>query len=211
VEKETVESAVAAWLPSLGLPPQPAAGVKDLKGRGVRVAKFTDEETLRFFFPRRTLPFEQHMVKALTAQLRRRGAKIESVPLTTKFFEQWCRETRAEDTPETRYRFATSPPALLLELGIEEGGVNIWRDPDDGTFIVHASQSLFAGDEPEVPITSDAERTSRHNSLRDALESRLGKGWAKWGVFVLDPSIQDEFLALGGFTPKQCRQRRIGR
>jgi hypothetical protein len=113
VNKEDVDEAVAAWLPALGLPPQPAAGVKDLKGRSVRVAKFTDEESIRFFFPRRTLPFQQRMVKALAVHLRKRGAKIESVQLTIEDYARWLDARGATtDTPELRYQFATEPPPL---------------------------------------------------------------------------------------------------
>lgn len=107
---EDVAEAVAAWLPAMGLQGPPPAGVKDLKGQGIRVAKFTDEETSRFFFPRRTLFFQQRMVKALTTLLRKRGAKIISVRMTVEDYARWCDANGHTDTTERRFFFATRPP-----------------------------------------------------------------------------------------------------
>jgi len=76
---DVVEGAVDDWLPALGLPAPPAAGVEDLKARPIRVAKFIDDATVRFFFPRRTLSLQQRMVKSLARRLRKRGAEILSV------------------------------------------------------------------------------------------------------------------------------------
>lgn len=108
--KEEVAAAVAEWLPAWGLPSAPAAGVKDLKGQGIRVAKFTDPETCRFFFPRRTIPFQQRMTRTITTMLSRRGAKIISVPLTIEDYARWQQGQDTPDTPGLRYRFATRPP-----------------------------------------------------------------------------------------------------
>jgi len=107
---EDVAGAVAAWLPALGLPAPPAAGVKDLKGQGVRVAKFTDEETVRFFFPRRKLLFQQRMVSLLTMGLRKRGAKIVSVSPTPEDYARWQQTQDRPDSPELRFQFASRPP-----------------------------------------------------------------------------------------------------
>jgi len=110
--KEDVDGAVAAWLPAWGLPPAPAAGVKDLRDQGIRVAKFTDDETCRFFFPRRTVSFQQRMTRTVTMMLRKRGAKIISVPLTVEDYARWQQAQDAPDSPELRFRFATRPPEL---------------------------------------------------------------------------------------------------
>jgi hypothetical protein len=107
---EDVAEAAAAWLPAWGLPAPPPAGVKDLRGQGIRVAKFTDEETSRFFFPRRTLGFQQRMTKTITMQLRKRGAKIVSVQLTPEDYARWQQAQGQPDTPELRFSFATVPP-----------------------------------------------------------------------------------------------------
>jgi hypothetical protein len=109
---EAVAEAVAAWLPAWGLPVSPVAGVKDLKGQGIRVAKFTDDATSRFFFPRRTLGFQQRMTKAITMSLRKRGAKIISVPLTIEDYARWQQSQDKPDSAELRFRFATRPPEL---------------------------------------------------------------------------------------------------
>ncbi len=110
MNKEDVDEAVAKWLPQVGLPPAPEPGVKDLRGRSIRVAKFTDDETARFFFPRRSLLFQQRMVRVLAVQLRKRGAKIESVQLTIEEYARWQDESGEPDSPELRYRYATELP-----------------------------------------------------------------------------------------------------
>lgn len=107
---EDVEAAIKEWLPAFGPPVAPAVGVKDLKGRGIRIAKFTDEETLRFFFPRRSLDFQQRMVKRVAKVFRERGAKILSVTLTPEIYTSWIGSRRLEDTPARRFQFATTPP-----------------------------------------------------------------------------------------------------
>ena len=112
MNKEDIAAAVAAWLPAFGLPPAPAAGVKDLRGQAIRVPKFTDEATVRFFFPRRSLAFQHSMTPVLTAQLRKRGAKIVSVFLTAEDYARWQDASGEADTPELRFRFATRPPPL---------------------------------------------------------------------------------------------------
>ena len=84
--------------------------MKDLKGQGIRVAKFTDEETSRFFFPRRSLLFQQRMVRELAVRLRKRGARIISVSLTVEDYARWLDSQRLEDTPDRRFRFASQPP-----------------------------------------------------------------------------------------------------
>lgn len=109
---EDVAEALAAWWPALGLPAPPPAGVKDLKGGFVCVAKFIDEPTCRFFFPRRTLSFQQRMVKMLTVALRKRGAKIISVRLGVEDYARYKEALGFEDTAEMRFRFASQPPDL---------------------------------------------------------------------------------------------------
>ena len=42
--------------------------------------------------------------------IRRRGAKIFSVALTIEDYARWCDSTGNADTPEQRFRFASSPP-----------------------------------------------------------------------------------------------------
>ena len=107
-----VEGAVDEWLPALGLPAPPAAGVKDLAGRQVRVAKFIDDAAVRFFFRRRTLSFQQRMVKALTRRLRKRGAEIISVRPTIEDCARWCDAQGNPDTSALRFQFASAPPDL---------------------------------------------------------------------------------------------------
>lgn len=109
---EDVAAAVAAWLPTWGLPASPPAGVKDLRGQGIHVAKFIDDETCRFFFPRRTVGFQQRMTGVITRGLRKRGAKIISVRLTIEDYARWQQAQDEADSPELRFRFATRPPEL---------------------------------------------------------------------------------------------------
>lgn len=106
---EDVAEALAAWWPALGLPAPPPAGVKDLRGQGIPVHKFIDEETCRFFFPRRTLSFQQRMVKMLTVSLRKRGARIISINPSIEDYARWCDLCRCEDTPERRFHYASQP------------------------------------------------------------------------------------------------------
>lgn len=114
---EAVASAVAAWLPAWELPPAPAPGIKDLKGESIRVAKFVDEETCRFFFPRRKLLFQQRMTKVVTLGLRKRGARIVSVRLSVEDYARWQQQQTAADSPELRFRFATRPPSGVGDIG----------------------------------------------------------------------------------------------
>jgi len=107
---EDVADAIKAWLPAFGLPAEPVDRVKDLRGRSVRVAKFVDEVPVRFFFPRRTLLFQQKMVKGLTRHLRGRGAKIDSVRLSIEDYARWLDLSHETDTAELRFHFATCPP-----------------------------------------------------------------------------------------------------
>jgi hypothetical protein len=107
--KEDIDSAVAAWLPAFGLPPE-QPGVKDLRGRVIALAKFTDDETCRFFFPRRTVLFQQRMVRAIGRIFMRRGAKLSSVQLISEDYARWCDAHKKTDTPELRFHYATRPP-----------------------------------------------------------------------------------------------------
>lgn len=111
VEKEDIAAAVLAWLPAFGLPEAPAAGIKDLAGREIPLAKFTDEETCRFFFPRRALVFQQRMQRELGLMLRRRGAKMLSVRITSEDYARWCEREGKTDSEALRFDFATRPPA----------------------------------------------------------------------------------------------------
>ena len=110
--KEDVDQAIVGWLPKFGLPRPSPSDPKDLRGQSIRVGKFDDEDTVRFFFPRRTLTFHQRMVKKLVGTLRKRGAKIESVHLTIDDYTSWIAVTGERDTPQFRYQFATTPPEL---------------------------------------------------------------------------------------------------
>jgi hypothetical protein len=112
VSKDDVREALVGWQSALGLSADPGPGVKDLKGRSVRIVVFDDEESTRFYFPRRSLLFHQMMVQVLTRALRRRGAKIDRVTLTAEDYARWCDRTGTEDLPEVRYRFASAPPEL---------------------------------------------------------------------------------------------------
>lgn len=111
VSEAEVKKAVAAWLPAFGFPEE-SAGVKDLRGQIVPIAKFNDEETSRFFFPRRTLLFQQRMAKAVIRILLRRGAKIASVQLAAEDYARWLDSQGKTDTPELRFQFATRPPRI---------------------------------------------------------------------------------------------------
>lgn len=107
---EALASAIAAWMPALELPAPPAEPAKDLRDRTVPLPRFRDEDTCRFFFPRRTLLFHQRMTKAIAGQLRKRGAVVVMVDLTSEDFARWCDANGKADTPELRFQFATRPP-----------------------------------------------------------------------------------------------------
>jgi hypothetical protein len=108
---EDVVEAAGHWLAAFELPGA-REGVKDLAGRTVVVSSLTDEETVRFFFPRRSLLFHQGVVKKLTGALRKRGAKIERRPITPEDFVRWRSVGGHSDTPEQRFRFASVPPTF---------------------------------------------------------------------------------------------------
>jgi hypothetical protein len=110
VDKEAIQTALAQWLPAVGLAPAPAAGVKDLRGRTIRVAKFEDEEGVRFFFPRRSLVFHQNLVRALRVQLQRRGGKLESVRPSIEDYARWQDASGQPDSDQLRYRYASELP-----------------------------------------------------------------------------------------------------
>lgn len=107
---DDVAGAIESWMPALGLPPEPAAGAKDLRDQSVPLARFRDEETCRFFFPRRSLLFHQRMTKAIAGRLRKRGAKVINVDLTAEGYARWSERDHSPDTPELRFQFATRPP-----------------------------------------------------------------------------------------------------
>lgn len=107
---DDVAGAIESWLPALGLPPEPAAGVKDLRDQSVPLARFRDEETCRFFFPRRSLLFHQRMSKAIAGRLRKRGAKVVNVDLSPEGYARWCEAQGKPDAPELRFQYATCPP-----------------------------------------------------------------------------------------------------
>jgi hypothetical protein len=100
-----LDPAAAAWLAEFNLP-------TDLKGQTVRVSRLSDQATVSFFFPRRTLPYHFGMVKKLTAALRKRGAKIERVDLTAEVYARWLHAQGKPDSDRERYRFATTPPQI---------------------------------------------------------------------------------------------------
>jgi hypothetical protein len=108
---ENLEAAVAAWLREFDLP-DGTPGIKDLAGRTVRLARFREEETCRFFFPLRTLLWHQRMAKAVAGGiLRKRGAKVVMVDLTPEDFARWLEREHKTDTAGLRFQFATRPPA----------------------------------------------------------------------------------------------------
>lgn len=110
VDKAEILDAVEKWKPLLGIPPAPAAGVRDLTGRTVRVPKFMDNDAVRFFFPRRTLAFHRAMVTQLRVQVQRRGAKIESVYISIEDYARWQDASGEPDSEGLRYRYATELP-----------------------------------------------------------------------------------------------------
>ncbi len=109
---EDAKEAAAKWLASFKLPNPPAEGGKDLRGRVVRLCSFPDQDsaTIRFFFPKRTVPFQNTMAKAMRVTLQKRGAKIQRIVITPEDYARWIQETGAEDTEALRYQFATLLP-----------------------------------------------------------------------------------------------------
>ena len=107
---EDLASAIASWLPSLGLPPEPDADIKDIRDRFVPLPRFRDEDTCRFFFPRRTLLFHQRMTKAIAGRLRKRGARVVNVDLSPESYARWSESEAKPDAPELRFRYASNPP-----------------------------------------------------------------------------------------------------
>jgi len=100
---------------------------------------------------------------------------------------------------------ATKKTVPLLILTTGEGDAEFFRAGEDGSgVLMRESVSCFNGDPDAKP------RDSQHATLLEALEA-LDSKWQTWGVDVLDPSIEAEFIALGGLTPKLSRDRRLGR
>ncbi len=83
---------------------------------GEQFAKFIDDAAVRFVFPRRTLSFQQRMVKALNRRLRNRGAEIMSVRPTIEDYARWCDAQGKPDTSPLHFQFASAPPNLAVEL-----------------------------------------------------------------------------------------------
>lgn len=108
--REDIAHALESWLSAFGLPAPDAANPKDLRGQTVAVAKFSDEATVQFFFPRRTLIFQQRLVRELGRKLNRRGAQVLSVQLTPEDYARWCDAWSKTDTAEQRFQYATRPP-----------------------------------------------------------------------------------------------------
>lgn len=111
VSFDEVPAAAERWLALFGLPVPPPAGGKDLRGQRVRLCASQDDETMRFFFPRRSIPFSNRMIKEVAATLRRRGAKIDRVDLNIEAYARWLDGLGKRDTEELRYEFATKLPA----------------------------------------------------------------------------------------------------
>lgn len=109
---EDAKAAAAVWLKAFKLPNPPAEGGKDLRGRVVRICSFPDQDkaTVQFFFPKRSVPFQNEMVKTLRTSLRKRGAKFERIVITPEDYARWIQKTGAEDTEVLRYSFATLLP-----------------------------------------------------------------------------------------------------
>lgn len=106
---ENVTAAADTWLAEFRLPAA-VPGEKDLAGQSIPIGKIRDEESCRYFFPRRTLLFQQRMTKAITVTLRKRGAKITSIPLDIETYARWLETAAQPDSPALRYQFATRPP-----------------------------------------------------------------------------------------------------
>ena len=77
--------------------------MKDLRGIGIPVAKFDDQEALHFFFQRRSLVTHRAMIKVLVRLLRRRGAHIESVSVTAQDYARYCEKEGKPDAPDLHY------------------------------------------------------------------------------------------------------------
>ncbi len=110
VVRDALTDTITALLSAWGVPPASASGVKDLRGQQIRVAKFTYKEASRFFFPRRTLLYQQRMTKKVTRLLRKGGTGPISLSLTVEDYARWQHSQPDSDSPELRYRFATRPP-----------------------------------------------------------------------------------------------------
>lgn len=109
---ENAKEAAAAWLEAFKLPPAPAPGVKDLKGRVILLCSFPEQNSddVRFFFPKRTVPFLNDMVKCIRVAVQKRGAKIQRVVITPADYARWLDATAEKDTEALRYKFATLLP-----------------------------------------------------------------------------------------------------
>ena len=109
---EDAKDAGDAWLKAFDLPTAPAPGVKDLKGRVVKLCSFPeqDNEAVRFFFPRRSVPFLNDMVKSIRVAVQRRGGKIQRVIITPQDYALYLQRTGQSDTDALRFQFATLLP-----------------------------------------------------------------------------------------------------
>lgn len=109
---ENAEAAAEKWLAEFGLPAPDPAHPKDLRGRLVKVCGFgNDEESLRFFFPRRKIEFHQNVVKKVVRMLKKRGAEIRRPPVTPEDYARWLElQEDKTDTPSRRYDYATRFP-----------------------------------------------------------------------------------------------------
>ncbi len=73
---EHAKQAAEKWLAAFELPSQPTTGEKDLAERIVRLCSFPDEDkdTIRFFFPRRTVLFLNDMNNCIHVAARKSSA-----------------------------------------------------------------------------------------------------------------------------------------
>lgn len=71
-----------------------------LKGRLWRIAVLTTEEDCRFFYPRRSLIFQQKLTTALSRAIRSRKGKVQRITFT----EAECRTAIGADADDPRKR-----------------------------------------------------------------------------------------------------------
>ena len=109
---ENAQEAAAKWLAAFELPPAPAPGVKDLRGRAVRLCSFPDQSQadVHFFFPKRSVPFLNDMIKAVRVHIQKRGGKLARIVITPEDYARWIEKAGAADTEALRYQFATLLP-----------------------------------------------------------------------------------------------------
>jgi hypothetical protein len=110
MDRTQLLAAVEQWLSGFGLPPTPVPRTKDLAGKTVRVCSSQDEDVIRFFFPRRSIPVSNNMIKEMVRLLRRRGATVERVQLSVEAYARWIDGRGLKDTEELRYEFASKLP-----------------------------------------------------------------------------------------------------